>query len=125
MIQNPNAIGASPQSGTNPAGNPQSAPAQPPKVGLKYGLTPEDVAGFRKNPRIIEVVRRVTGRDFPMDQIDDDLIIEIAGVVNKIGVDGAVALAEKTLSHEQKATIRGISMKQRVPMAPKVAPRGY
>lgn len=117
-IQNPNAIGAAPASG-NPVGNPQ-APQQPPqgKSGNKYGITPEQMDLFRKDPEIIAVVRGVTGRDFPMAQIDDELLVEIAGAVHKLGVQGAIAKAEQILSPEQKATIRGISMKQRIPMAP-------
>ena len=117
-IQNPNAVGAAPASG-NPQGNPQAPVPPQAKAQLKYGMTPEHVAALRKDPEVIAVVRGVTGRDFPMEQIDDELIVEIAGAVAKLGVQGAIQKAEQILSPEQKATIRGISMKQKVPMAPR------
>ena len=105
MIQNPNAIGAVPAQG-NP-----STP-QTPK------LPPDQIAALRKSPGVIAAVQKFTGRNFPMEQIDDQLIVEIAGLVHKLGVDGAVAKGEQILTPQQKATIRGISMKQKVPMAP-------
>ena len=107
---NPNQVG-----GAVPAqGNPMAP--QTPK------LSPDKIAILRKSPSVIEAVRKFTGRDFPMEQIDDQLIVEIAGLVHKLGVDGAVAKAEQILTPQQKATIRGISMKQRVPMAPQGQP---
>lgn len=109
MMQPPEAIGSAPAQG-----NPQSS--KTPK------LPPDQMAALRKDPDIIGAVRKFTGRDFPMEQIDDVLIVEIAGLVHKLGVDGAVAKAEQILSPQQKATIRGISMKQRVPMAPQGQP---
>lgn len=111
MIQNPNAIGAAPSTG-NPVGNPQS---QNTSNGNTYGVTPEQIEYLRKDPEVIAVVRGVTGRDFPMSQIDDALIVQIAGAVHKLGVQGAIEKANQVLSPEQKATIRGIAMKQRMP----------
>ncbi len=101
----PEAIGAAPAQG-NPT------PPQSPK------FPPDQIAALRKSPNVIAAVHKFTGRDFPMEQIDDQLIVEIAGMVYKLGVDGAVAKAEQLLSPQQKATIRGIAMKQRVPMSP-------
>ena len=104
--------GAVPQSGVNPASvaPPQNAPAQ---QGLQ--LPPAAVERFRRNPDVIEAVRQITGRDFPMSQIDDVLMIQIAGAVFTLGVQGAVAEAERILPAETKATIRGIAMKQNMP----------
>ena len=81
----------------------------------RYGLTPEHIDEFRKDPEIIEAVRKFTGRDFPMEQIDDVLMIQIAGMVQKLGVDGAVAEAHRIYPPELKAQIRGVAMKGGVP----------
>jgi hypothetical protein len=108
-MMNPEQIGASPAQGN-------------PQMGQTHKLPPDQIAALRKSPNVIAAVHKFTGRDFPMEQIDDQLIVEIAGLVNKLGVDGAVAKAEQLLTPQQKATIRGISMKQRVPMAPQGQP---
>lgn len=116
---NPNAVGAAPADG-NPMGNPQAAPQDPAKK--TYGLKPDQINALRQDPDVVAVVRKFTGRDFPMAQIDDALIVQIAGMVHKLGVDGTVQKAEQILSPQQKATIRGIAMKQKVPMAPQGQP---
>lgn len=103
-------IGAIPQDGVNPKA--QSGPRDPRE---EFGLTDEDLEALRRDPEIIEMVRQVTGRDFPMQQIDDHLLAILAGMVHKLGVEGAVAEANRLLPPEQKATIRGIAMKDRIP----------
>jgi hypothetical protein len=85
-------------------------------------VPPDQIAVLRKSPNVIAADHNFTGRDIHMAQIDYQLIVEIAGLVHKLGVDGAVAKAEQILTPQQKATIRGISMKQRVPMAPQGQP---
>lgn len=121
MMKPPEQVGAVPQKGVNPLGggapprlqmNPGAKPQDPRQ---QYGLTDEDLDYFRHDPEIIAAVRQFTGRDFPMDQIDDHLLVVLAGMVQKLGVDGAVAEANKLLPHEQKAVIRGIAMKGGIP----------
>lgn len=80
-----------------------------------YGLTDADLEGFRKDPELIEAVRLFTGRDFPMEQLDDALMAEIAGAVQKLGVADAVREFKTLIPVELQATIRGIAMKQRLP----------
>lgn len=118
MMKPPEQVGAVPQPGVNPqarpvAGvNPPQLPQDPRK---QYGLTDEDLDYFRHDPEVIAVVQQFTGRDFPMEQIDDALLVQIAGAVQKLGVEGAIAEANRIIPPEMKAQIRGVAMKQRVP----------
>lgn len=82
---------------------------------IAYGLTDADLEGFRKDPELIEAVRKFTGRDFPMSQLDDALIAEIAGAVQKLGIDDAVKEFKNIIPKELQVMIRGIAMKQRLP----------
>lgn len=114
MMKPPEQVGAVPQQGVNP----QSAtmtPKAPQDPRAEFGLTDDDLDFFRHDPEIIAAVRQFTGREFPMEQIDDHLLVRIAGMVQKLGVEGAVAEAERTLPPQQKALIRGIAMKGGVP----------
>lgn len=81
----------------------------------KYGLTDSDLDLFRKDPEIIEAVRLFTGREFPMEQLDDALIAEIAGAVQHLGVKAGVEAWNELIPRELKVLIRGIAMKQRLP----------
>lgn len=110
MMKPMEAIGSVPQEGVNP-----SSVRTIPDPRVKYGLTDEDFEFFRNDPEVIAVVQAVTGRDFPMEQVDDILLAEIAGAVQKLGVQGAIAEAQRILTPEIKAQIRGTAMKQRMP----------
>lgn len=111
-------VGSVPQPGVNPQAqsvrgvNPPQLPQDPRE---QYGLTDDDLDFFRHDPEVIAVVQQFTGRDFPMDQVDDALLVQIAGAVHKLGVEGAVAEANRIIPQEMKAQIRGVAMKQRVP----------
>lgn len=91
------------------------SPKRVPDPRIAYGLTDDDLDNFRKDPELIEAVQRFTGRDFPMSQLDDALIVEIAGAVQKLGIGGAIEEFKKILPREMIVTIRGIAMKQRLP----------
>lgn len=108
MMKPPEQVGALPQFGKIPPKLPQDPRAE-------FGITDDDLDYFRHDPEIIAAVRQFTGRDFPMDQIDDALVVQIAGAVQKLGVDGAVSEFDRIVPPEIKAQIRGLAMKQRVP----------
>lgn len=74
----PEQIGATPQMGVNPMAK-QSA-----------NLSPEQLAVLRKDPEIAEAVSKFAGRPIPVQSIPDNLLMEIAGMIHKLGVDGAV-----------------------------------
>ena len=116
-------MGSVPQKGVNPMGGAPprlqmptaQQPQQPQDPRQEFGLTDEDLDFFRNDPEIKQAVQMFTGRDFPMDQIDDHLLVLIAGMVQKLGVQGAVAEGQRLIPDEQKAIIRGIAMKGGVP----------
>lgn len=93
MIQNPNAIGAAPA-----MGNPQMG--QTPK------LSPEQIAALKKDPEVLEVVKIFMGRPTPIDHLPDNVIAELAGAVNKLGVQGAVQMLEQKLPPDIKQKIK-------------------
>ena len=80
-------------------------------------ISKEEINNLRKDPQIIKAVQMATGRSFPMEQIDDSLIVQIAAIVHKLGVEGAVAAFKKTMPPDKQALIRGIAMKGQTPMA--------
>lgn len=116
MMKPPEQVGSIPQPGVNPQ---RVAPAMTPKAPQdprqEYGLSDEDLDFFRHDPEIIAAVRQFTGRDFPMDQIDDALIVQIAGAVHKLGVQGAVAEFKRIIPPRQQALVRALAMKQGTP----------
>lgn len=84
MIQNPNAIGAVPANG-----NPQQG--QTPK------LNPQQMDALRRDPELIQAVAKFVGRPVPLEKVPDNLLMEIAGMVHKLGVDGAIAKFQQTV----------------------------
>jgi hypothetical protein len=93
MMRPQEAVGAVPQQGVNPMARqaPQPAPAaaQPPAPGGQQ-LAPDQVEALRKDPEIVAAVAQFAGRPVPMESIPDNLLMEIAGMVDKLGVEGAV-----------------------------------
>lgn len=62
----------------------------------QYGLTDKDIEYFKyRDKEIKEAVDKFTGMDFPVHTIDDFFLVEIAGMVEKLGIDGAVSTAKK------------------------------
>lgn len=77
-MQNPNAIGAVPQA---------QAQAQ---SGQTPNLPPEQINALRQDPEIQQAVQMVLGKKIDMSLIPDNIMINIAGMVHKLGVQGAV-----------------------------------
>ena len=76
-------IGSVPQAGVNPSSvNPQPQSS---------GVTPEELSTLRQDPELIEVFKRLSGeQNVPMDKIPDEVIVNMAGALHKLGVDGLV-----------------------------------
>lgn len=93
-IMNPNAIGAAPAQG-----NPQQGPGK---------LPPDQIAALRKDPEIAAAVSKYMGRPFPMEKVPDEMLIEIAGMVAKLGVDGAVQKFSQSIPPQIQQRIKAI-----------------
>lgn len=117
MMKPAEAVGAVPQPGVNPAA--RQAPAQPPQGGGP--LSPEDVEALRGDKEVAEVFRQVAGAEVPMDQVDPQSLAEVAGMVEKLGVDGAVQAINAMLSPEQKASLQAEAAKAGGQQAPPAA----
>jgi hypothetical protein len=92
---NPNATG-----GAMPAqGNPQQGQVKP--------LPPEQIAALRKDPEIAQAVTKYMGRPFPLEKVPDQMLQTIAGMVFKLGVDGAVAEFSKMIPPQIAQRMKG------------------
>ncbi len=92
-------VGAVPQAGVNPlAKNAQPAPpaTTAPRQPASYQPSPEDLDFFRNDPEIIETVTKFMGRQIDMAEVPDELLAMLAGMVQKLGVDGAVSEIHRT-----------------------------
>ena len=89
------ALGAVPQPGVNPqsrqapAAQPQPQ-AQPGQQGNAPALSPQELKFLRTDPEIAEAVSKFMGRQVDLSIVPDELLTVIAGMVHKLGVDGAV-----------------------------------
>ena len=75
---------------------------------IQYGLTDADINFFKLHDKELKsAIDKFTGMDFPVDTIDDFLIVEFAGMVQKLGVEGAI-LEVKKLPRRLRALIRAV-----------------
>lgn len=89
----PEAIGAAPAQGNPQAGGSQKLP-------------PEQMAALRKDPEVLAAVAKFIGKPVPLDNVPDSLLMEIAGAVHKLGVDGAVAKFQQVLPPQVQAQLK-------------------
>lgn len=64
---------------------PQDQAGQSPK------LPPEQMDALRQDPEISQAVEMVLGKKIDLKLIPDNLLVNIAGMVHKLGVQGAVS----------------------------------
>lgn len=93
MIQNPNAIGAAPSHGN-------------PNMGQAPKLPPDQIEALRKDPELIQAVAKFVGKPIPMEAIPENLLMELAGAVHKLGVDGAVQKMSQVIPLQVKSQIQ-------------------
>ena len=86
-----------------------------PLLAKDLGLTPEDIENFRKDPELIEFIRRFTGRDFPMSHIGEPVIIYVAGMVECHGIEEALKIAKESAPREMKVWFRAAAMRDKIP----------
>lgn len=106
MMQSAESLGAVPQAGVNPAAN--NKPQDPRAA---YGLTDADLENLRADKEVAAVFAAVAGQNVPMERVDAQSLAVVAGMVHKLGVDGAVAEINKMLSPEQKASLQADAAK--------------
>lgn len=91
--------------------NPADFGIQDPRT--QYGLADADIHYFKYHDiELKEAIDKFTGIDFPLHKIDDFLIVEFAGMVQKLGVDGAVAEAKK-MPRRLRALYRAVARNHR------------
>lgn len=91
-------IPASPQA---PSGAVPQAPQQ--------GMTrpgDKDIGALRNDPEVKQAITLFLGKEIPMEKVPDEIIKEVAGMVAKLGVQGAVAMAEKMLPPQVKQQLK-------------------
>lgn len=75
---------------------------------IQYGLTDADIHFFKRHDvELKAAIDKYTGMDFPVHTIDDFLIVEFAGMLQKLGADGAIAQV-KNLPRRLRALIRAV-----------------
>lgn len=67
----------------------QAPQGQPAQGGQK--LSPEQMDALRKDPEIIQAVSMVLGKEIDMKIVPDEIMMNIAGMVHKLGAEGAAA----------------------------------
>ena len=93
-----------------PMMNPEAMNAVPamgnPQMGQTPKLPPDQIAALRKSPNVVAAVAKFIGRPVPMQMVPDNLIVEIAGMVHKLGVDGAVAAFSQKVPPQVQAQLK-------------------
>ncbi len=57
-----------------------------------YGVTDDDIEFFKYHDAELQAaINKFMGMDFPAHKIDDLMIVELAGMLQKLGMDAAVA----------------------------------
>ncbi len=104
MMKPAEAVGAVPQEGFRPAPAPRAVAATAPEAAAP--LSPEEIEGFRSDPEIIEAVSMFLGRPVTLEEVPEELLIQIAGMVEKLGVQGAVQMAQQNMPPDLQAQLR-------------------
>lgn len=66
----------------------------------KQGAGKADPEILRQSPRVKQALELYLGRPVDMSQVPDNILIEVAGMVAKLGVEGAVAMAQKMIPQD-------------------------
>lgn len=83
----------------------------------KAPLSPDQLKILRSDPEIQQAIEMFVGRPVPMESVPDDLLKEIAGMVHKLGVQGAVQMAQKMLPPEVQQQLKQGAMGGQGPQA--------
>ncbi len=94
------AVGAVPQGGVNPLAKTSPQPQ------AEAPLSTEDMEFFRNDPEIVAAVSKFMGRTVTLENVPDEMLVQLAGMVQKLGVDGAVQMAQKTIPPDVQQKLR-------------------
>jgi len=82
-------------------------------------LSPDQIMILRKDPEITQAITKFMGRPVPMEKVPDELLVEIAGMVHKLGVDGAIAKFQQMVPPQVLQQLKqGMGQTQQTPMPP-------
>ena len=110
MMRPQEAVGAVPQPGVNPMAKqapPAPAAVAPPQASGGQQLTPDEIQALRQDPEIAQAVSLFMGRPIDPSEIPEELLANIAGMVHKLGVEGAVAEFQRIIPPEVLQQLRG------------------
>lgn len=58
---------------------------------------PKQIEILRMSPRVKQAIQMFIGREVDMAKVPDEILTEVGGMVAKLGVQGAVAMAQKMI----------------------------
>lgn len=70
------------------------------------GLGSKEIDVLRRSRDVQQAIQMFLGKEVPIETVPDAIIKEVAGMVHKLGVQGAVAMAEKMLPPQVKQQLR-------------------
>lgn len=111
------------QGGVPAAPQPPQGAAPQAKAQGQTKLSPEDEAILRKDPDVKKTIDTFIGKDVPMDKVPDFFLAEVAGMVHKLGVQGAVAMLTKMIPADVKKQMTD-EVPDSAPQAPAPVPQG-
>lgn len=103
---NPNAVGGAVPSESNPQSLPQ-----------------DQIDALKKDPEIIEAASQFIGSPVTLDILPVNALMEIAGMVQKLGVQGAVQMLKQKVPQDVQAKLRA-AVAQKPVDSIVAAPRG-
>lgn len=84
---------------------PRGAVPQGPQQGAG-SLGQKELDSLRNSPDVKQAITVFLGKEVPLETVPDEIIKEVAGMVHKLGVQGAVAMAQKMLPPEIQQQLR-------------------
>lgn len=84
----------------------QAQGQNPSPQGQTPKLPPEQMEALRQDPEIKQAVSKFIGRPVKLESVPDNILIVVAGMVHKLGVDGAIQKFEQMVTPEIKNQLR-------------------
>ncbi len=96
---------------TQAQGGVPAAPVPPrgaaPQATAQAGsVSPQEIQILRNDPDVAKAIELFSGQKPPMDQIPENFLLQVAGMVHKLGVNGAVAMLNKSFPPELLAKLK-------------------
>ena len=76
---------------------------------LKYGLSDDDINYFKyRDVELKQAIDKYMRMDFPVHTIDDFMIVELAGMLQKLGEEAAITMFKATVPRRLQALYRAV-----------------